>query len=181
MNVSLFRLKVCVTHMITHRLKFICCRFLGRGPEGDDDLCFHTYGGFFPSAYSPLTQILASRPKSQPWGHCNDIMHPCKETSLGSSDVTFPSLMLTKIQSDCAILRKIFRCHGMEEEPNYMMMPSCNIIWTGGHVRVPKPLLRHQRINHFPRWNTRLITHHTAVFKSIWKLIIRIQVIQYKL
>ena len=64
--------------------------FLGSGPEGVDDLCFHTYGEFSPSPPSspsppqfPVsrpkfqsqgsnpgleTQIPASRPKSQPRG-----------------------------------------------------------------------------------------------------------------
>ena len=43
----------------------------GSGPEGVDDLCFHTYGGFSPSPSPPPPppfpsppQIPASRPKS---------------------------------------------------------------------------------------------------------------------
>ena len=54
----------------------------GSGPEGVDDLCFHTYGEFSPPSspsYPPSPQppgpylsleahIPASRPKSQPWG-----------------------------------------------------------------------------------------------------------------
>ena len=62
--------------------------FLGSGPEGVDDLCFHTYGGFSPpspppppSPTSPFlnsqsrgtnssleAQIPVLRPKSQPQG-----------------------------------------------------------------------------------------------------------------
>ena len=39
---------------------------LGSGPEGADDLCFHTYGGFSPSpSASPLPQIPVLRPKSK--------------------------------------------------------------------------------------------------------------------
>ena len=43
----------------------------GSGPEGVDDLCSHTYGGQSlppppPLSPSSLTQILASRLKSQP-------------------------------------------------------------------------------------------------------------------
>ena len=43
----------------------------GSGPEGVDDLCFHTYGGFSPppppspSNLSLEAQIPVSRPKSQ--------------------------------------------------------------------------------------------------------------------
>ena len=50
----------------------------GSGPEGVDDLCFHTYGGFSPSPSPPPTsppsnpsleaQIPVSRPKSQSRG-----------------------------------------------------------------------------------------------------------------
>ena len=36
----------------------------GSGPEGVDDLCFHTYGEFSPSSYPPS----ASRAISQPGG-----------------------------------------------------------------------------------------------------------------
>ena len=52
--------------------------FLGSGPEGVDDLCFHTYGEFTPSSSSSssspsspsptLTQIQAFKPRSLPWG-----------------------------------------------------------------------------------------------------------------
>ena len=46
----------------------------GSGPEGVDDLCFHTYGGFSPpppSSHSPLSlppQIPVSKPKFQSRG-----------------------------------------------------------------------------------------------------------------
>ena len=52
----------------------------GSGPEGVDDLCFHTYGGFSPPPPPPLksqsrgpnssleAQISVLRPKSQPQG-----------------------------------------------------------------------------------------------------------------
>ena len=43
--------------------------FLGSGPEGVDDLCFHTYGEFSPSSSSPsYPPPPASRPISQPGG-----------------------------------------------------------------------------------------------------------------
>ena len=46
--------------------------FVSSGPEGVDDLYFHTYGKFSPSSpsspMSSLFQIPALRPKSQLWG-----------------------------------------------------------------------------------------------------------------
>ena len=45
--------------------------FLGSGPEGVNDLCFHTYGEFSPSSpssMSPPPQIPVSRPKFLPQG-----------------------------------------------------------------------------------------------------------------
>ena len=50
---------------------FFFFSFLGSGPEGVNDLCFHTYGGFSPpqipvsSNPSLEAQIPVSRPKSQ--------------------------------------------------------------------------------------------------------------------
>ena len=58
--------------------------FLGSGPEGVDDLCFHTYGEFSPSSppsspsLYPL-QIPVSRPKFQSRGP-----NPCLNPSLKS-------------------------------------------------------------------------------------------------
>ena len=60
-------------------LFFFFFSFLGSGPEGVDELCFHTYGEFSPppppppSPYPPpppslQAHILASRPISQPRG-----------------------------------------------------------------------------------------------------------------
>ena len=56
-------------------LSRLCLKLKGKqgsGPEGVDDLCFHTYGEFSP-AYSPSNasleaQIPILRPKSQPGG-----------------------------------------------------------------------------------------------------------------
>ena len=58
--------------MHRQQTKYSYHTFLGSGPEGVDDQCFHTYGGFSPpSPSSPpcpptMTQIQASKPKSQP-------------------------------------------------------------------------------------------------------------------
>ena len=41
---------------------------LGSGPEGVDDLCFHTYGGFSPSPPPSPPQSPASRPEFQSRG-----------------------------------------------------------------------------------------------------------------
>ena len=49
----------------------VCFPFLGSGPEGFDDLCFHTYGGFSPPSPPPSTsppQIPVLRPKFQARG-----------------------------------------------------------------------------------------------------------------
>ena len=66
--------------MHRQQTKYSYHTFLGSGPEGVDDLCFHTYGGFFPPPSPPSpplpppsdsdpslkAQIPALRPKSQP-------------------------------------------------------------------------------------------------------------------
>ena len=58
----------------------VCLSFLGSGPKGVDDLCFHIYWGFSPPSHPPLksqsrgpnpsleAQTPVSRPKTQPQG-----------------------------------------------------------------------------------------------------------------
>ena len=63
LTVSLFPLSLTVFPRVHS-----CLCFLGSGPEGVDDLCFHTYGGFSPPPPSPSrspSQITVSRPKFQ--------------------------------------------------------------------------------------------------------------------
>ena len=74
----------CITQLIMHiaqlnvvswngkfkKIRLISRCFLGSGPEGADDLCFHTWGNFssFSSFSSSSVPPPASRPKSWPWG-----------------------------------------------------------------------------------------------------------------
>ena len=57
--------------------------FLGSGPEGVDDLCFHTYGGFSPSPPPPPP------PAIQPLGCDFDFEAEIWASRLGSGRLGF--------------------------------------------------------------------------------------------
>ena len=104
---------------------------LGSGPEGVDDICFHTCGGFSPpssSTFPPPTsnlslddQIPVLRPKSQPRGP-----NPCFEAQIPDlRPKSQPQVLNPSLKAQIPALRSKFQPWG----PNPNFGPKLKALW----------------------------------------------------